>query len=227
MLLSIDYKPYVAVIGDIKHSKQLHNRNDIQKQLQHVLAQINQKYTDEIASNFIITLGDEFQGLLKTGAPIVYIIDQIEREMHPVELRFGLGVGEITTDILSSAFGADGPAYHLAREMIETLKSAENGKQEIERNIKISIRSNAKLSSLLNTLFSLLYIIKEHWTSRQVEIINAYQKSNSTQTATAKALHINQSNVQRALASSNYYTYWNALQSIADLLSEIQGGTHV
>ena len=50
----------------------------------------------------MITLGDEFQGLLKNGSAAVFIIDKIEREMYPIKFRFGLGVGEITTDINSN-----------------------------------------------------------------------------------------------------------------------------
>ena len=55
---------YVAIIGDIIDSKKIKNRNEVQQKLKHVLSKINQSYDDIIAANFIISLGDEFQGLL-------------------------------------------------------------------------------------------------------------------------------------------------------------------
>ena len=110
--LHFDYKPLVAIIGDIKSSKQLENRRSVQARFKEVLDSINNEYRDDIASKFMITLGDEFQGLLKNGSAAVFIIDKIEREMYPIKFRFGLGVGEITTDINSNMpLGADGPAY--------------------------------------------------------------------------------------------------------------------
>ncbi len=55
--------------------------------------------TNDIASDFMITLGDEFQGLLTSGFHLVQIIDYIERSLFPIKLRFGVGIGEIHTEI--------------------------------------------------------------------------------------------------------------------------------
>ena len=55
---------YVAIIGDIKGSKQISNRSQIQKKLGHVLKDVNETYKADISAKFIITLGDEFKGLL-------------------------------------------------------------------------------------------------------------------------------------------------------------------
>lgn len=222
MFFFFDYNPLIAVIGDMKSSKQLKNRRAVQIHLKEVLDAINQEYRDDIASKFMITLGDEFQGLLKTGSSAVFIIDKIEREMYPIQLRFALGVGEITTDINSNMpLGADGPAYYHARKIIEELKASEKKKMEPKGNVKIEIQGNAEISEFINTFFSLLTTVKETWTPRQVEIINAYLKTGSTQEDTARILNINQSNVQKALSSANYYTYRKALEAIGKVLSEI------
>lgn len=224
MFFSFDYHPFVAVIGDIKSSKHLDNRRAIQSCLKEVLDAVNDEYRDELASKFMITLGDEFQGLLKTGAAAVFIVDKIEREMHPVKLRFGIGVGEITTDINAGMpLGADGPAYYNARKIINELKASEKKKMESKVNVKIEVQNHAEISELINTVFSLLTTIKETWTSRQVEIINVYLECGGTQEDAARVLQINQSNVQKALACSNFYTYRKAIESVAKVLSEIKG----
>jgi len=55
---------YFAIIGDIVESKKILNRNEAQEKLNHILKDINIEYERNIAAKFIITLGDEFQGLL-------------------------------------------------------------------------------------------------------------------------------------------------------------------
>lgn len=88
-----------------------------------MLTQINQKYKEQIASKFLITLGDEFQGLLLNGSQALTIVEELKRKMYPIEIRFGIGVGEITTKIdREKALGADGPSYYYARNAIEQLK---------------------------------------------------------------------------------------------------------
>ncbi|WP_051926192.1 SatD family protein [Carnobacterium jeotgali] len=57
--------PYAAIIGDIKDSRKIADRKEVQEQFHSILQIINEKYAEDIASNFIITLGDSFQGLLK------------------------------------------------------------------------------------------------------------------------------------------------------------------
>lgn len=224
MFFSFDYRPFVAVIGDMKSSRRLDARRAVQAHLKEVLDTINRAYPEDLASSFMITLGDEFQGLLKTGASSIYIIDRIEREMYPVRLRFGLGVGKITTDIDSNMpLGADGPAYYNARRMIDELKASEKKKMESKTNVKIEVQDNAGPSELLNTLFALLTAVKETWTARQVEIINAYLQGGGTQKDAARVLNINQSNVQKSLATAHFYTYRKAVESVAKVLSEIKG----
>lgn len=63
---------YIAIIGDIKDSKKIENRNLIQGKLNYVLNQINKMYSSDISAAFITTLGDEFQGLLSKSTHLSY-----------------------------------------------------------------------------------------------------------------------------------------------------------
>lgn len=51
---------------------------------------INETYEGDIASKFMVTLGDEFQGLLGKGSNAMYMISEIERRMYPVKSDLGL-----------------------------------------------------------------------------------------------------------------------------------------
>lgn len=226
MQLSFDDSPYIAVIGDIKQSRRLQNRNAVQEKLAQTLDSINHDYSVNIASNFIIAFGDEFQGLLTPSASVVKLMDRIDREMYPVKIRFGIGVGTISTGISKFTLDTDGPAYYLARDMITALKAAEKKKAEPDRNILIKIQGSQQLSDLLNTAFSLMSTIKDAWTQRQVEIINAYLQNEASQTRTAKSLKINQSSVHRALSAANFYTYRDAIEKLDEILSTIKEAAH-
>ncbi|MET1249162.1 SatD family protein [Sporolactobacillus sp. STCC-11] len=219
-----DFKPYIAVIGDLVNSKEIDDRQNVQQKMKTTLNEINTIYDEDLASKFMITLGDEFQGLLQIGNHAFEIIERIERELYPSKVRFGIGVGQITTTIdRDIPLGADGPAYYRARKMIDELKAMEKKKMESKLTMKIDIEGYDDISVLMNTIFSLNAVLKSKWTVRQREIIYAYLKHGRTQVDTAKYLGINQSNVQRALASANFFTYQKVVVNITGILSKIKG----
>ena len=224
MFFFFNYMPYIAIIGDIKDSKKLNDRKKIQEKLQKVLNEVNQKYYEDISSNFMITLGDEFQGLLRTGEGVLNIINEIRMQMYPVRLRFGIGFGQITTDIREEmALGADGPAYHRAREAVELLKEQEKKNRSVPADICFKMDApDHRTEVLLNTIFDLIYVMESGWTDRQREIIWDMFLYRDGQQNTARRLSISQPTVQKALAAGSYYTYENTLRNVAEILGEIQ-----
>ena len=134
---------YYAIIGDIKRSKKIENRCEIQEKLKKILDNVNSIYNNDISAKFLITLGDEFQGLLEITAPILEIIKYIQREIYPIKLRFGVGIGNVSTLINhEAAIGADGPAFYAAREMIEFLREQEKKLKKQAADIQISVYEN-------------------------------------------------------------------------------------
>lgn len=215
---------YIAIIGDIQGSKMIENRKDTQIKLETVLEEINLQYSDNIASKFTITLGDEFQGLLLDGGNVLNILSKIERRMHPVKLRFGVGIGEITTDINPSmSIGADGPGYYRAREAIENLKEKEKRKQTYAGDILFKADDeNQLIITMLNTIIELMFAIKSFWSDRQREVIWDMLEYHDNQINTAKRLKIKQPTVQKALVAGKYYAYKEAIDTIESVLSEIR-----
>ena len=215
---------FVAVIGDIKDSRHLSCRKEVQTGLQEILDGINKKYEKEITSKFLITLGDEFQGLLRTGEGVLNIINEIRMQMYPVRLRFGIGFGQITTDIREEmALGADGPAYHRAREAVELLKEQEKKNRSVPADICFKMDApDHRTEVLLNTIFDLIYVMESGWTDRHREIIWDMFLYRDGQQNTARRLSISQPTVQKALAAGSYYTYENTLRNVAEILGEIQ-----
>ena len=224
MIFSFSCNPKIALIGDIKDSKQLKDRKTVQELLKATLERINHQYSKDISARFTITLGDEFQGLLCEGEHLLDIIDEIQKGLYPVEIRFGIGVGPITTEINSEiAIGADGPAFYHARSAIEDLKQQEQKYKTQSSKIRIVIEEDKNFTAeMINSIFSLLTVIQNNWTKRQREIIWDCEQYQDSQLKSAKRLGIAQSSVQRALINGNYYAYKEAKNTVNHVLKEIR-----
>lgn len=113
----------IALIGDLVHSKELEKRGAFQRRLVKVLEQTGSTAT-QLASPYTVTLGDEFQAVYRAADSLFADMLSIMAEIHPVQTRFALGLGELTTRINSKqALGMDGPAFHRARAALNELKS--------------------------------------------------------------------------------------------------------
>lgn len=213
---------YVAIIGDILESKHLKDRQLIQQKLKQTLANINLKYNDAIAAKFMITLGDEFQGLLKNCHHIFDIISEIEMALLPIELRFGIGIGGITTVInYDQSSEVDGPAYHRARQMIIEIEKISAQYTERETNMMIcSEENNSQIDKLLNSILSVCSVLKSKWTDRQKEIVYTYLTHHENQYETADSLKIGQPSVSKALKKANFYSYHSAMNTVNTFLNK-------
>lgn len=222
MLFSFDKKPYIAVIGDIVDSKKIENRKEVQRKLKEILEEINIEFASSIYSRFMITLGDEFQGLLASGKDLIKIVKRLEFKMYPTNIRFGVGIGDIVTDIDRDVpLGADGPAYYSARRMINEIKQNEKKRMKGQTNIMITIDNIEYLEELINSNLELCTVIKKNWTKRQREIIIDYWQHEDGQSNAAKRLGVTQSTIQRGLSLGNYYTYKHAMDVLSNILGQI------
>lgn len=143
-------KTYIALIGDIEASKELEEgkRHQIQKAFKDLFEEINDSST-ALVSPYTVTLGDEFQAVFSRADELFTHAWKILAALHPVRVRFSIGVGQITTSLnRKQALGMDGPAFHLARDGIELLK--ESG---YLFNIAVQGINNAWVRSLNNSLY--------------------------------------------------------------------------
>lgn len=223
MFSCLNSELYIAIIGDIKESKKIDNRDEVQKKLKSILEDMNTRYQEDISSNFIITLGDEFQGLLCNGARLMQIISEIEERMYPINIRFGVGIGKITTEINRElSIGADGPGYYNARAAIESLKEDEKRKRINAANVRFEAEEEKHSTvMMLNTITTLLMAIKDTWSDRQREVICEMLVHGESQVDVAKRLGVNQSTVQKILAKGKFYAYKDALDTIDKVMGEI------
>lgn len=214
---------YAAIIGDIKDSKKIENRNQVQEKLNSVLKQVNEAYYTDISAKFVITLGDEFQGLLESSEHLLDIIKYIQKEMYPVRLRFGVGFGEISTDIFfEAAIGADGPAYYAARQMIEELREQEKKLKKQAADIQVSIYDTEDFEAAeINIILALMKIIEDGWSEKQRFTIWDMAQNGGSQEECSRRMNTTQSTVARRLADGNYLTYERAKRTVDEALKRL------
>jgi SatD family (SatD) len=183
-------KEYCAMIGDMNKSRQLERRGNVQKKFQKVIEQINKEYKNEIASKFLITLGDEFQGILHSPVKSYHIVRHVQDLMDKVSFSFGIGIGTLATPVFpKAAIGMDGDCFYRARA---ALLRAKKEKRELlyDFHDPASILVNAIVATLdkqwkylNNTERSIIQLRKTGL--KQLEIA---QKLGITKQAVSKAI---------------------------------------
>lgn len=218
---------YLALIADVIDSKTVQERFDLQKQLEKTLQKINELFKDYLASSFTLTLGDEFQALLKMDAPVFQIIDTLRSELKPTQLRFGIGLGEIVTDIDPlQSIGADGPAYWNARAAINLVHQKNDyGNTQI---YFLSGNDDSK-DSVVNALIASGEAIRSGWRESQEEILldllkrYVYSESFSQQDL-AQSLAINPSALSKRLKSSSIRVYLRGRAAALACIQNLEEG---
>ncbi len=213
---------YVAIIGDMRKSKELLNRAEVQEKLQQTLEEVNNHYSDHISSEFIITLGDEFQGVLTHIDVLFDIIEYIELGMNEYSaIRFGIGVGKIVTSMnKKAAIGADGPAYHRARDMLAMIKNEERSNKGMILHMMIFLDTKQVVFDMLTAYLGMISWMKESWTDRQKVAVYTMSLEGGRQIQVAKKIGIHQTSLQRRLSAAGYYNYIAAKRALVSMLTQ-------
>ncbi len=215
---------YCAIIGDMIDSRSNRDRNWLQNHLSGILVELNRRYAYDLASLFTITIGDEFQGLLKNTENLFAIIDYIKFVMYPQKIRFGIGFGDVETAIDNNkALGADGPAYHNARDAMDILKSTESMYEQPVRDVLLvwDNKPSGNMVDIINAALSTCALIESNWTYKQREVVDLLQQGGVTQSNMAEKLKIEQTSVHRRLKAADYYTYKYVKEAVTKAANEV------
>ncbi len=155
---------FTVVIGDIQGSKRLNNEFRYQTQLfiKSSIIQINEEFEEHIEAPFTITKGDEFQGLLPSLKSAFEVIQALERITFPVQLRFGIGVGEVLKMGGKLPIEMDGPAFHRANEALTQAKR--------KKCWACISTPDSNTDLLVNTILYLIQGIRSKWSERHFRL---------------------------------------------------------
>ncbi len=206
-------RPCVALIGDIVRSRQLHNqRQAAQEELYNTLALINADFSEAILAKFLITVGDEFQGLLCKASEIPEIIWRLETLFTYSNIRVGIGYGTLDTSLQEFAIGADGPVWHNARYAIDQAKH-ENHMGGCFSGF------GATVDQVLNGIARLVYHHRHSMTKRQRQVITLLHNG-LKQSEVAEELFISPQAVNQIVRTSGWLAYREGTQGWQALLRD-------
>lgn len=210
---------YCAMIGDLINSKKLlaEDRAAIQERLKALLNGVNENFSSFLVSPFLMTLGDEFQGVLTAAKPALEIIEFLGQNLleFPIQIRYGIGIGELSTNInREQALGDDGPAYHYARQGIEHLK------KDGWAGFPVSIQTENDDCGLLYCYCQLLNEMAETWSASQRNCI-LNMEIMKEQLLVAHQLNISPSSVSRSLQRGHYTVYCESKEALGQYLLNV------
>lgn len=152
-------KEYIVLMADIINSRKS-DQNELMVKFKRLIDEINKTHKKGILSPMTITLGDEFQGVLKNVSAAVSLILDLEEKLMldnaGFKLRYVLYEGKIDTPINSEiAYGMLGAGLTKAREALEMTKGTNS---RYYFNLKKQHTAEA-----LNNSMSILQNIIEDW----------------------------------------------------------------
>ena len=144
---------------DVLNSREKNQKNLIED-FRNCTTYINNKYKKNILSPLTITLGDEFQGVIKNLSNSIKIIVELEefiiKNNFPMKLRYFLYFVEIETEINSNI------AYEMLGNGLTDSRRIINNMKEKDSRFYIDTKEESK-NSILNNGFNIFQNIVDKW----------------------------------------------------------------
>lgn len=195
-----------AIIGDVTASRQTGDREELQLNLQKAMDRANEAVSP--IQQLTMTVGDEFQGMYSSLAAATQAALRIRLNLWPkVDVRIGIGWGELTLEPSNPPFGQDGPCWWRAREAIEEVKAAEQS-NSVPRTIRTRCRSGSNSDSLINAYLSTRDQVLAGFDEVDARIANL-RLDGLSQKEIADEVDLTQSSISRRLQSHGILSVLN------------------
>jgi len=158
---------FCVITADVVRSK-TEDWHDLKGRIEKAMDSVNTEYSKFLHINFMFTLGDEFQGVLKSPKKSYDVVSLIQDELYPSKVRFGIGIGGVSGD-MGDVREMAGTAFYNSRDALNKAKKEKKMVVYLSRNHQGEIETLNIISDLLNTL-------KDGWTKTQHEYIRLYRR---------------------------------------------------
>lgn len=205
----------VAVIVDMVQSRELkaQQRRAVQLTFSTFLKNINTEFRKKVLARFVVTLGDECQGILHDAAVLPDLLWRFD-EFQSRQLRVGIGRGVLYTPVGRDAINIDGPALHRARAGIERAKK--------ERLLGGVFEGFGKdQDSIFNGFARLLHHHRTNLSDQQREVV-AHLRGGLNQTQTAEEMEITKQAVSLYAARAGWEAYNEGEQAFKTALALLE-----
>jgi len=212
---AIDERECLALIADMVQSRELksHQRRQTQLTFGTFLKNINSEFRKAVLARFVVTLGDECQGILYDARVLPDLLWRFD-EFKTRQLRVGVGWGVLYTPIGRDAINIDGPALHHARGAIERAK-----KDRLLGGVFEGFGQDH--DSVFNGFARLLYHHRANLSDQQREVV-AHLRSGLNQTQTAEKMGVTKQAVSLYAARAGWEAYSEGEQAFKTALGLLQ-----
>jgi len=204
---------YFAIIGDLVDSRTLEDRAGVQRRFRDGIDRLNEALSSRLVVPLKLTAGDEVQGLTEEAVVLVSIVVELSDAVSPAQLSWGLGRGNLATELADDVSILDGPCFHRARDAVDAAKRssrwlAAGGFGEPDGTI---------LAGLMN----LIGALRSEWTARQAQVVR--EARGRKQSEVAEELDVNRSTISRTLQSAHYAEVLEGEEAARAFLSGLKG----
>ncbi|HPM21405.1 MAG TPA: SatD family protein [Thermotogota bacterium] len=200
--------PVVVTADIIASRKQIEETRNLK-------AKIHDTPFPGMAMPFLFLRGDEIQGVLREPFGLGRALRDLRHTCFPSKVRIGIGVGAIDTpeeSWESNSWLLSGEAFYYARDALNAVKK----RKEPVTSIKTG---NADIDLLLNSVLSLVDVIRNDWTQKQWQSVLAYEKHHTFEKA-GKTLGLPYQNVFKHCERANWKEVRSAEEALERFLSD-------
>lgn len=186
-----------VVLGDVVDSRSLEDREQFRETLISALQTVTNRYEEAVEVPFEMIKGvDEFGGILSGLEQLYELLVDVLNEIHPAMIRLGVASGDIDVRGERGIADMDGPAFHRADQLVAEAK-------ENDMYANFDTHNTESVDTLAANNINLLLRQRSELTSKQVEIVTAYE-SLGTQKAVAAQLDVSQQAISNTLRRIDY-----------------------
>jgi SatD family (SatD) len=197
-MMQIIRRSHGVLVADVVESRShSHLRSSLNEKLR--MASIAQLDDKLIRVPYAVTAGDEFQTIAYRVDCIPKLILDLRRRLRPLQLRIGIGIGEIQGPIRPPVNRIAGEAFEFARAAINQIKAARK-----YPTLTAFCSHNSTLDEIANLVYGLHDTLLRQITAKQWKTIAIYLLKNRVD-YTAKALSIDISTASRNLKRGYFW----------------------
>lgn len=231
---------YSVINMDIVHSRKIKNRIEVQNIIKNYLKSLSKKYEDKLLTPITITLGDEWQIVLKDISKSYTIITEINEFLNDYDIKTysGIGIGSISTEVYNRSSNMDGEAFINARNALNLSKKGGgliNSKANrvllneyfVSRNEEVAVslendnlNSKLDLVSVINSLIESTEILLNKITPKQWIVIKGYRKAGSYNKMVEEGISNSKSDISQKLNSAEFFVIENNIRIIESLFAQ-------
>lgn len=232
---------YSVIDIDIVDSRKIVDRETFQEELKGYLNKLSEEYAGILVAPITITLGDEWQIVLKDVGESYNICMKIQQHLRKsgVSCYCGIGIGTMSTSEAKDTREMDGQAFILARESLNIAKCNKNAYNKVipTKDCRIFLKGPISLENeeaeseetisriayedMINNVMQNNESHLKKITKVQQQVIEAYEQLGSYSAIESQG-KISKSNVSNRLKTSNYWLIEANKELISKLLKQYE-----